>query len=383
MALLYQRLLSEFPQTGLRSAFAYGSCVYKQIGQACGMSDMIDFIFIVDNPSSWHNENLLKHPSHYSFLKYGGGNMINCIQNKTPNVYFNTLIRMENQVIKYGVISTQSFIDDLTHWNHLYISGRLHKPVCWIRENISESDVLECLDKSILQSRKQNLEQVVSIALLLLPETFSEEELFLRICKISYDGDFRMLFGEDKSKVERIVWGHENDFRRLYSPILNEIAQVDWKSAYSNLLMRDCSLEGQKVLAKRIPSNVLNVIRHHYGVVAKSQPDSWVIERIVEQPRQQSLIESALKSIVTRSSLRQTFWSFLTAGLNKSITYGCRKLWKMVASSKMWLAGHRASLHTTRVSIPPVSENRIAIYLWIINCSRAQWGERFRGIFSR
>ena len=45
-------------------------------------------------------------------------------------MYFSSfLTSFHHQVIKYGVISTESLIEDLMHWKTLYIAGRLHKPV--------------------------------------------------------------------------------------------------------------------------------------------------------------------------------------------------------------------------------------------------------------
>ena len=43
------------------------------------------------------------------------------------------------KLIKYGVISKKSFLDDLLSWKWMYISGRLHKPVSHI--NIRTSDI--------------------------------------------------------------------------------------------------------------------------------------------------------------------------------------------------------------------------------------------------
>ena len=74
------------------------------------------------------------------------------------------------------------------------MAGRLHKPV----------KVLES-DPSLQAALNANLCAAVTASLLLLPQHFTEEELFLNLAAISYTGDFRMVVGEDKNKVANIV----------------------------------------------------------------------------------------------------------------------------------------------------------------------------------
>ncbi|XP_066339545.1 uncharacterized protein [Miscanthus floridulus] len=45
-----------------------------------------------------------------------------------------------------------------------------------------------------------NLEMATSASLLLLPQEFTEYDLYAQICSLSYMGDWRMLFAEDKDK---------------------------------------------------------------------------------------------------------------------------------------------------------------------------------------
>lgn len=94
-------------------------------------SKMIDFIIVVDDTLSWHQENLRKNRAHYSFLKHFGPRVITKVQEDFgANVYFNTLIPYNDQtLIKYGVIKKSHFVNDLLDWDHLYVSGRLQKPV--------------------------------------------------------------------------------------------------------------------------------------------------------------------------------------------------------------------------------------------------------------
>ena len=83
-----------------------------------------------DNPLEFHRQNLAKNKDDYSyFMKAKSADSISNWNSKATGLYFNQFVKTEFGELKYGVISTQDFIKDLTNWHHLYIAGRLHKPV--------------------------------------------------------------------------------------------------------------------------------------------------------------------------------------------------------------------------------------------------------------
>ncbi|XP_021107868.1 phosphatidate cytidylyltransferase, mitochondrial isoform X12 [Heterocephalus glaber] len=174
----FRRILSHFPEE-VSLAFAYGSGVYRQAGPNSDQKNaMLDFVFTVDDPVAWHSKNLKKNWSHYSFLKLLGPKMIFSVQNNYgAGVYYNPLILCDGRLVKYGVISTSTLIEDLLGWNNLYIAGRLQKPVKIVAMN-EDATLRSALDK--------NLRSAVTAAFLMLPESFSEEELFMEIAGLSY-----------------------------------------------------------------------------------------------------------------------------------------------------------------------------------------------------
>ncbi len=86
-------------------------------------------------------------------------------------------------------------VRDLEEWETFYIAGRLQKPVKILRN-----------DAKVRLATKQNLQNALRAAMLMLPERFSEEDLYLKIAGLSYRGDFRMMFGENPHKVFNIVY---------------------------------------------------------------------------------------------------------------------------------------------------------------------------------
>lgn len=86
------------------------------------------------------------------------------------------------QKIKYGVVSMHHLIRDLEEWETFYLAGRLQKPVGVIRD-----------DAKIRLATMQNMENATKVALLTLPDRFTDQELFLKIAGLSYSGDFRMV----------------------------------------------------------------------------------------------------------------------------------------------------------------------------------------------
>jgi translocator assembly and maintenance protein 41 len=133
---LYSKILeSTFPQH-FSFCFAYGSGVFRQHGSAI-TKNVVDMILTVEDPPTWHKENISRNPNQYSGLLLLGYNTVARIQeNWRATVYFNDLVPIKHAgvTIKYGVVSRSALVTDLLDWNKLCLAGRLHKPVEVIRK---------------------------------------------------------------------------------------------------------------------------------------------------------------------------------------------------------------------------------------------------------
>ncbi|OQS02246.1 mitochondrial translocator assembly and maintenance protein 41-like precursor [Thraustotheca clavata] len=294
-------LLTHFPPVDF--AMGYGSGVFKQSGHDSSTS-MVDLVLAVEDPLAWHTEQIARHPEHYSGLKHFGPAAIAYIQeNLGAGVYYNTLAQIPgtNQLMKYGVVRTSTLCQELKEWSNLYLSGRMHKPV----------NVLTSVD-SVDEAALINHSHAMHLALLGLPETFTEEQLFMKIAGISYWGDFRMTFGENPKKVRNIVKGNFEGFQRVYANKIKNSPYLQ-RNATSGELTMDITQMARESMLMSLPVNVTSRMSPKHR--------AFTIENVNGKR-----VKHAVSTIVQTSSRTQSIKGILTAGSVKSVKYIWQKL---------------------------------------------------------
>jgi hypothetical protein len=73
-----------------------------------------------------------------------------------------------------GVVSSHTLTDDLLQWRSLYVSGRMHKPV-----RVISGPSGGHTSHGVLAAARENLRHALRTALLLLPATFTAEQLYM------------------------------------------------------------------------------------------------------------------------------------------------------------------------------------------------------------
>ncbi|VDK42706.1 unnamed protein product [Anisakis simplex] len=313
-------LLECLPMTTVRYAFAYGSGAVAQKDSKTA-DKMVDFIIVSSNSLGFHQENLSLNPSHYSFVRHFGAHSINNLQrNFAARVFYNTHIRYKNRLMKYGVIECDDLQRDLLDWRWLYVAGRLHKPVVHIIKP----------PQSIASAIYENRISAVQAALLLLPDTFNMDQFFSQIVSFSYRGDFRMLFGEDKNKIERIVKGSNRQLHDIYIPIL----QADSRTLVRGFRVeQDLSTASIYHRMQLLPCTVLERLQRVANRRDAKQRDiEEVTFSLAHRLDSSQQLSDAIQSIVAPSALRQTAKNAISAGFMRSIVYSCDKMMKMLRS---------------------------------------------------
>ncbi|CAG8974491.1 hypothetical protein HYALB_00011641 [Hymenoscyphus albidus] len=363
----------------IRYAFAYGSGVFPQskpsvtpssatsihskpppavVRAQGGNPKMIDFVFGVSYTQHWHSLNLHQHRHHYSALGSLGSGAVSAVQdNWGAGVYFNPYVTVNGTLIKYGVVNLDTLCTDLSEWSTLYIAGRLQKPVKILRD-----------DPRVRLANQVNLISALRTALLLLPPSFTEAELYATITNISYMGDPRMAFPtEDKSKVANIVGNNLPHFRRLYLPLIDNLPNVDFDDAKCSnpdwasdpsanvRLTQDMSPTKRGNMVRRLPKAFRSKLYFQYQkkyqipqlefnkmLEASSDETSTKInrregggfeQRIASEPPEnlRGEVSGVIKSTIGWPSTSQSIKGLLTSGLGRSWRYMGEKIGKYQA----------------------------------------------------
>lgn len=338
----------------IRYAFAYGSGVFSQgsldspKSQKRLASPQIDLIFGVSHAQHWHSLNMKQNPSHYSAVKYLGSGAVGYIQDKIgAGVYFNPFVEINGMKIKYGVVTMDTMIDDLCNWSTLYLAGRLHKPVKILRD-----------EPRLRFVNQANLLSALRTALLLLPEKFTELQLYTMIAGVSYMGDPRMRFGENPMKVSNIVNNQFLQFRQLYSPLMDDLPNLSLISSDAGRLSKEKSEISVAQLAQdmdpkrrgnmvmRLPPAFRSKLYLKYKAnssakeaaaevhppaslnISSSSSCSEFEQKIASDKHLVSQVSKCIRHTVSGPSLSQSIKGILTAGIFKSIKYSAEKLAK-------------------------------------------------------
>jgi len=316
MATVYHSIVQGFPK-GISMAFAYGSGVMKQAGYTAGSAKMMDFTLVVPEPLEWHRRNLALHPGHYSALRHLGAQAVLEVQRLgAARVYYNTLVPTHAGLIKYGVISREDLIADLQDWQALYVAGRLHKPVVQL-----------CApDPALEAAQRRNLASAARAALLLLPERFSEHQLYEAITGLSYAGDVRMQLAEDRHKVRNIVAGQLEHFRALYAPALRSLEKQ--AVVQGGRGAQDASVAARHRLLQALPLRLQTALVAAYRRDSRQRDVEDVLLAAAQEPDCAGVVAEGIRGIVRGPSAAQALKGVATAGLLKAARYTGAKVWK-------------------------------------------------------
>lgn len=324
-------VLEDIPH--VQHAFAYGSGVIVQpdlYHHSSTNKPMLDFIFAVDDPIDWHAQNLQQNGHHYSILgNLGPSAVVWNAERLGAGIHFNTAVWWRGHMIKYGVIGTQLLYDDLQHWDSLYIAGRMQKPVLMLKDYAK-----------LPLARKNNLDAAFTMALLLLPECFSLQDLYIKICGVSYIGDVRMGFAEDSRKTDRIAKGSAAGLAQMYNKRLQgplaDRAKLHCRSG--DAFKQDMGMQSRVDLISTLPHGLLQRLASatqpfSFRVVSDSPAAArHIAEATVNTGTHEQLLRAAVAAIVRPSSRRQAWAGLFMAGGWRSASYLFQKVRKAYRS---------------------------------------------------
>merc|ERR1712166_78812 len=293
-------IVGHFPP--MEFAMAYGSGVFTQKGYSATQRPMIDFIFGVQDPKEWHEENLKSNGEHYALLgSLGGAGCVTAFQRfGGQHIYYHPFVEVDGHPVKYGVMQLSDLEQDLQEWSTLFVSGRLHKP----------SALIEAPEHTS-QLQQQNLSYALHTALLLLPRRFSRNDLWQAITGLSYCGDPRFALGaENPMKVANIVGADPSRFEDWYCDALE---RLPWVESDGDCMQHANDETTMKLIWAGLPP-----------VLQQQVCQEQLAGQHGTAPLQVQ-VRQAIGKIVAKPAAVQAAKGIVSAGLTKSIKYAWEK----------------------------------------------------------
>mmetsp|Transcript_58919 Transcript_58919/g.166168 ORF Transcript_58919/g.166168 Transcript_58919/m.166168 type:complete len:334 (-) Transcript_58919:32-1033(-) len=318
--------LGGFPPAGCVCVIGYGSGVFRQLGYT-GARPMVDLVFVVSDAdvASWHRGNLRMNAEHYSgLLRMLGPRAVTRVQGWGPGILYNPHVSLATRdggtvEAKYGVMSVQSLLRDLTEWDSLYMAGRLHKP-CVLEHHGQSGQEYARIEGAIVRNRRAALSAaLLDIGWRSKPQApLNLYTLLSSIVGLSYVGDVRVGIAEDPKKVSNIVLAQQRKLWDIYQPLAAELglevgAGVPGQGACQARLGFDFSAAARQRLFGELPPAIQG------RVAAAGHRAPW---------EDRDALRGALREVVRRSSAAQTAKGLLTAGAARGARYAVQKLRK-------------------------------------------------------
>nr|XP_008346062.2 phosphatidate cytidylyltransferase, mitochondrial isoform X2 [Malus domestica] len=274
----------------------YGSSLHPS-HPSTATSTMVDCILGVSDPQQWHSENLKLNNDHYAswMVLLGGARLITGVADEIGvGVHFNPFVSWNDKTYKYGVVGMHNLVQDVLTWERFYLSGRLQKPV--------------------------------------------QEDLYAKICSLSYMGDVRMLFAEDRNKVKKIVQGQFELFQSMYKPFIEEYETKEFlrRSLSGNpqpIISQDCGLSAARSLVSSLPPMIRSQMGMKLGEKKALCGSGRAVHDIVIGSKDEAAkcMQSILRRKVMVSSARQAVAGLIAVGGINGMRYlGAKmsKAWK-------------------------------------------------------
>lgn len=284
-----ESILDGYPP--VQYAFGYGSKVFPQGAGSEISNSQIDMMLVVDDSRQFHQQNIARHRDDYSSLALLGPSVVDRVGRLGAGVYFNPFVQVRPHgtpmELKYGVTSTETLVRDLTHWDSLYLAGRLHKPVAVLVDN-----------PRVALAQQVNLTNAARMALLLQKQArIGKDQLFRAIAGLSYLGDPRLMVnGENPNKVVNIVNNQHDQFDRLYMPILEQYLD-DYV----------CVSGDELVLNQSVMSELVDDLPPRFTHLLSAGSYAYAIKRTVFWPA----LQQSLKGVLTAGIVRS--WKYAAA----------------------------------------------------------------------